>query len=683
MVKSRIIAVILFLVVCGTLSAQYNLHIQVNDFSRTTRQSFLAGNFNNWTPGDYRYKLTRVNYFRTEITLYDLPAGWYEFKLNLGSDESVETKSNGADISNRVVHLQSDTTVLIDVKSWKDLDRDPAHFNDSIRLQQALSKGFSFLYTNLDSSFKYALETYDLANKQSSPRMKSYAINLQGEVLLRLGNFQKALELYEEGLKIRTTLKDSSSIVYLYNQVGNVYWQMKDSINAVKNYRLAIPWFQSLLDMHPLHENKCNIFCNIGRYFLGQHHLDSAKWYAARAGEVGDKISTLVDMFLGDIERYQNNTQPALAYYRSAVNLGLYHDHNKDLVLQSYQTLAEIFDSIHQADSAIYYGRKAFETALSLQNADAERRSGILIAGLFKQRQEFDSAFLYQQKLIESAQYQFNQEKERQTLNTYFTGKLNEQQLTAQKKQHETRLWLYAVLSGLAVLMAFAFWYNSKTKSAFSKKMKEIEMRALRAQMNPHFIFNCLGSINRYIVKSDTKTASQYLTKFSKLIRLILDNSSTDHVSLEAEIQTLQLYLDMESLRFDHAFEYEIQQDDDLDKSMVQLPSMLIQPYVENAIWHGLLQKEEKGKLWIRFKKMNEHLMQVEIEDSGIGRTKAAELKSKEMIKHKSYGMQISSERIQIINYLYQLKNSVSIHDLTDEKGNASGTKIIVQIPVV
>jgi LytS/YehU family sensor histidine kinase len=304
-----------------------------------------------------------------------------------------------------------------------------------------------------------------------------------------------------------------------------------------------------------------------------------------------------------------------------------------------------------------------------------------MLAQLFKERKQYDSAFVYQQKVIASAQSQFNQQKERQALNTYFNEKMTEQALVAQKKQYQSRLWVYVLLTGLGLLLGFAIWYRSRIRSGYNKKMKEVEMRALRAQMNPHFIFNCLGSINRYIVKSDTKTASNYLTKFSKLIRLILDNSSSDHISLDAEIQTLKLYLDMESLRFDHAFEYEIQKDDNVDECNLQLPSMLIQPYVENAIWHGLLQQEKKGKLWIRFKKINGHLLQAEIEDNGIGRKKAAQLKSKELIKHKSYGMQISSDRIKIINHLYQLKNSVSIHDLTDESGNATGTKIIVQIP--
>ena len=275
------------------------------------------------------------------------------------------------------------------------------------------------------------------------------------------------------------------------------------------------------------------------------------------------------------------------------MELGLHHDHNINLVLQSYTNLAEVFASTHQIDSAIAYNRYAFTTAGSLQNADAQRQSGISLALLFKEQKKYDSAFWYQEKVIESSQFQFIRQKERQTLNTYFNEKLNEQQTAAQKKQYEARVWLYAVLGGLALLIFFVAGYYSRMKSGYTKKMKEVEMRALRAQMNPHFIFNCLGSINRYIVKSDTKTASHYLTKFSKLIRLILDNSANDHITLDAEIQTLQLYLDMELLRFDHAFEYEIQKDNGLDDSMVKLPSMLIQPYVEDAIWHGLLQKEE------------------------------------------------------------------------------------------
>jgi len=661
--------------------AQCNLHIQVNDFYGKPTL-YVTGSFNNWNQADKNYRLKRINYFRTEITIRNLPKGKYAFKITGGSKESVETTIDGKDIPNHTVDLQRDTTVLYAVDGWKDADRNPAHINDSVRMVKALRNGFNFLNSNLDSSYKYALETFALATKVNDDhQLKSYAINLQGEVLMRLGNAEEALELYNEGLRLRKAKRDSGAVVFLYIQVGNAYWQLKDTTQSVRNYRLALHWMIPLFYFHPLHEKLCNLYCNIGRFFLERNLLDSAKWYAAKAGQVGDKISTFVDLFLGDIERHQHEPDKAAKYYRSAVNLGLNHDHNLELVLQSYEQLVGLFKSTGQTDSAITYSRKAFNTAVSLHNTDATGNAGILLAQLFKERKQYDSAFVYQQKVIVSAQSQFNQQKERQALNTYFNEKINEQELLTQKKQYQSRLWVYALLIGLGLLLGFAAWYRSKIRSGYNKKMMEIEMRALRAQMNPHFIFNCLGSINRYIVKSDTKTASNYLTKFSKLIRLILDNSSSDHISLEAEIKTLQLYLDMESLRFDYSFEYEIHKDDNVDECNLQLPSMLIQPYVENAIWHGLLQKENKGKLWVRFKKVNGHLLQAEIEDNGIGRKKAAQLKSKELIKHKSYGMQISSDRIKIINHLYQLKNSVSIYDLLDEDGNAAGTKIIVQIP--
>ena len=131
------------------------------------------------------------------------------------------------------------------------------------------------------------------------------------------------------------------------------------------------------------------------------------------------------------------------------------------------------------------------------------------------------------------------------------------------------------------------------------QKMSEVEMQALRAQMNPHFIFNCLNSINRYIVKSDQATASLYLTKFAKLIRLILDNSNTKNVMLSNELEALKLYIDMESLRFDKKFTYSIVVDSGISTDSIEVPPLIIQPYVENAIWHGLLHKQSAGHLTI------------------------------------------------------------------------------------
>jgi ligand-binding sensor domain-containing protein/putative methionine-R-sulfoxide reductase with GAF domain/anti-sigma regulatory factor (Ser/Thr protein kinase) len=214
------------------------------------------------------------------------------------------------------------------------------------------------------------------------------------------------------------------------------------------------------------------------------------------------------------------------------------------------------------------------------------------------------------------------------------------------------------------------------------QKMTEVEMQALRAQMNPHFIFNCLNSINRYIVKSDQTTASLYLTKFAKLIRLILDNSNSKNVVLTNELEALKLYIEMEALRFDKKFTYEIKVENRVGADTIEVPPLIIQPYVENAIWHGLLHKESNGHLSIRVCMCNETMLECIIEDNGIGREKAKELKSKTATSRKSLGMRLTENRLSLLNKHAALNASVEIIDLQNGGNEALGTKVILKIPV-
>jgi sensor histidine kinase YesM len=214
------------------------------------------------------------------------------------------------------------------------------------------------------------------------------------------------------------------------------------------------------------------------------------------------------------------------------------------------------------------------------------------------------------------------------------------------------------------------------------QRQAEMEMRALRAQMNPHFIFNSLNSINKYILKNDHANASRYLTRFAKLIRLILDNSNSKEVALSDELDALKLYIEMESLRFTSKFEYEIIVAPDISADTLQVPPLIIQPYVENAIWHGLLHKEQGGQLSVTVEKVKEDMLQCTIEDNGIGRKRASELKSKSATNNKSLGMKLTEERIVMLNQYTSLHASISIIDLENERGEASGTKVILKIPV-
>ncbi len=217
---------------------------------------------------------------------------------------------------------------------------------------------------------------------------------------------------------------------------------------------------------------------------------------------------------------------------------------------------------------------------------------------------------------------------------------------------------------------------EEEMKAEFNNKLAEVEMAALRSQMNPHFLFNCLNSINRFIQRNEPDMASAYLTKFSRLIRLVLDHSRTDSISLRDELDALRLYIELEAMRFVGRFSYVFDIAENLETHSIEIPPMLIQPYVENAIWHGLMHKENgDGRLTIKVYTSGNRIF-IEVEDNGIGRRMAALLKSKSATLHKSHGMKVTAERIEIINEIYEAKTEVEIEDLTDPMGKAAGTKV-------
>jgi ligand-binding sensor domain-containing protein len=215
-----------------------------------------------------------------------------------------------------------------------------------------------------------------------------------------------------------------------------------------------------------------------------------------------------------------------------------------------------------------------------------------------------------------------------------------------------------------------------------ANKAMELEMKALRAQMNPHFIFNSLNSINRFILQNNKAQASEYLTKFSRLVRLTLQNSQAALISLESELEALQLYLELEALRFEQHFEFAIHLDKEIDAAMLMVPPLIIQPFAENAIWHGLMHKEDKGHLVIDiFQK--EDALYYRITDDGIGRKKAAELKSLSANTHRSMGMQITADRITLLQQQKFIDASILITDLVLPDGKAGGTEVVLKLPVI
>jgi sensor histidine kinase YesM len=220
---------------------------------------------------------------------------------------------------------------------------------------------------------------------------------------------------------------------------------------------------------------------------------------------------------------------------------------------------------------------------------------------------------------------------------------------------------------------------NQKRHIELQKQSAELEMQALRAQMNPHFIFNSLSSINHFILKNESKAASNYLTRFSRLIRMVLINSQRSLISLDDELQMLELYLEMERLRFKNSFDYSITFLNTIDTDNIFIPPLLLQPFCENAIWHGLMHREGHGKLDIELSRAN-NIINCIITDNGIGREKAEEMKSKTAEREKSMGLKITTERLALLNREKALHTFYEIEDLKDENANAVGTKVTLKI---
>ncbi|MCB0584351.1 MAG: histidine kinase [Phaeodactylibacter sp.] len=253
--------------------------------------------------------------------------------------------------------------------------------------------------------------------------------------------------------------------------------------------------------------------------------------------------------------------------------------------------------------------------------------------------------------------------------------------------------WQHPWARGGGILLLFTgayFFYryrlgqvrkSERLKAELDKKVANLELTALRAQMNPHFLFNCLNSIDHYIIKNETRKASEYLNSFSRLIRLILQNSRSNYVNLKDELETLNLYMEMESLRFSHRFEYKITVDPEITPREIEIPPMLIQPFVENAIWHGLMHKTGKGQVHVHLSK-SDGFLRCSIQDDGIGRHKAAELKQRSRTGKKSMGMNITRDRIDTINKIYETNTRAEIIDLKDENGEGTGTRVELTIPL-
>jgi tetratricopeptide (TPR) repeat protein len=305
-------------------------------------------------------------------------------------------------------------------------------------------------------------------------------------------------------------------------------------------------------------------------------------------------------------------------------------------------------------------------------------------------------------KIYKQHELAFEYAKKRDSLD--YAGKLQKKEIAQLKYLADDKLKqrsLYAIVAIVLLLLIASYFVfrnriqkisfknqlaNEKAavelkQALFENKLNDLTLASLKAQMNPHFIFNCLNSIKFYIENNDTEAASLYITKFSKLIRNILDSARSEKVMLPEEIELIKLYLDMEVMRLKNRLCYELVVDDNIDVDFMEIPPLFIQPYVENAVWHGIMNKAEGGFVKLRVSASpDQKYLVINITDNGVGRKRSAEIKSNSFLQHASHGTKLNNERIEIFNAKYKTNTEVTITDLHDANNQPCGTSVTIKL---
>lgn len=520
------------------------------------------------------------------------------------------------------------------------------------------------------------------------------ALNGLGRTSLRLSQFEEALQYYRELLT-----KNLSSVEKAECQlnISEAYYGMKkydDALKVVNEIELSKK-SRSSVDVR-IQNQKAKIYAQQNQLEKTQqfysNSLQSQRSSGAAApsnSNVQDQLSTQeakeeISAVLKDQRKYDdeiNLRRQSIQYNLEKENLPEV-TRDKVAISNALATKGELSEALKEAE-------EASAIADTLNNPKEQANAYLSLADLYEKNGRNNQALSAYKKYSKAVIKTEELNQERLTEKSEIIQKQQDiEQLSKdvsigqrEAKIHDQALFRQQlIIYGLSVILlivvvAAYFIYRSAQTSKTANQL--LALKSLRSQMNPHFIFNALNSVNHFVAQQDERTANKFLSEFSQLMRLVLENSQEDFIPLYKEQEILTLYLKLEHYRFRDKFDYEISIDETISAETVEVPPMLIQPYIENAVWHGLRYKESKGKLLLNISAENGFLI-VEILDDGIGRKKSAALKTANQRKHTSTGLKNIQERLQIINKVYKTQYRVDIEDLTAE----GGTRVRIYLPI-
>ncbi|WP_284463927.1 histidine kinase [Chryseobacterium sp.] len=485
-----------------------------------------------------------------------------------------------------------------------------------------------------------ALSNYSMA-AQMNYSEKSKAVNSNDVARLSSPKPELRAEAIQDNINISKKENEQASVAEGYSQLAEINLQQKDINKAEENlnnaYKIskrgapqqALAINQKLTDLYV--ENK-----NFDKAIEAKKKVLKEDFVKENSQEKVNQIQELADIYIK-----KNDPKEAVDLLKNAYGIALDKGHTLE-AQKSVKRLDSLYAISGNTNASVQLYRDFLE---KLPNLVSKDRS------------------LVDNKILEDTEQRISQlEKEKELKDELI------------RKKNVFNYGLIGALILLTGLVIFIF----RTLKKVQTKNKKIALQSLRREMNPHFIFNSLNSVNHFIATNNELEANQYLTKFSKLMRGVMENSTDDFIPFQQELDLLQNYLALEKTRFTDKFDYEIDVDESLNMHSLQVPGMLVQPFLENAIWHGLRYRTEKGFLKLSFEKRDQYL-KIIIEDNGIGIEESKKQKTQHQKTREGRGMKNTLERIKLLNDLYKKDITCSVKD----KENNSGVLVTIQINLI
>jgi tetratricopeptide (TPR) repeat protein len=625
-------------------------------------------------------------------------------------------KSNYADSSKVDTYLLLNTKMQDDTTAAQQYLREAialaTKIKDHIRLIKCYRRLTNFYDQNGDfRNARIALEKmreHLPYSKNEKPRAAYYMF--LGIMDYREGAYDKALENLWSALRLFENLGDSVTVASCYLNIGNCYKELEDYTNTLKYYLQGLKIYESSGN----EALTAMAYGNIGNVHKNRNDYDSALYYYNKSLAVNRRLNLKEDIHIdlnniGDIFLEYKDYTKAISYFKESFEV------SKSIgfewgIASSMLSLGAAKMEQRQFAEALMILNEASQKAKTKKYKELLRKAYELISLTHERMGNFSKALTYRKQfeslkdslLNESylkiaKEQELKYETEKKDNQIALLAKENE--LSEREAQRQATLKNAFIIGAvfmlfIAGLVFYIFKQRLKNQSiianknaqlkeiSFTKQATELEMKALRAQINPHFLFNCMNSINQMIVRGENDKASSYLTKFSKLVRLIVENAHATKVVLEDELALLEAYIQMESLRFAGKIQYQIDVAPGIDRSATYIPPMVLQPFVENAIWHGLMHKEkpEEGSIRLMISEKDDVLM-CSIEDNGVGVERSKQLQEKSLLKTKSMGMSITEERLKLLAG-GRLNEFVKVMDRCDSLNRVLGTQVQVSIPL-